>query len=63
MKKLYIQPETEQIQLNIESLLNTDTRGWLTSDEIGANKVTMMFDDEENGSDDDQSPYGLWDEE
>lgn len=62
MKKIYIQPETEQIQLNIESLLNTDTKGWLTSDDIGANKVTMTFDDEDNGSDD-NSPYALWDEE
>ena len=63
MKKIYIQPETEQIQLHIESLLNTDTKGWLTADDIGANQVNMIFDDEDTDSEDTNTSYALWDEE
>lgn len=63
MRKKYIQPEAEQIRLQVESLLNTDTKGWLTSDDIGANKVNMMFDDENTDSDEDPMSHELWDEE
>lgn len=62
MKKTYQQPMIERHQVKTESLLITDTKGWIDENDIGANRLGLAFDVEEESDDENQRPQ-LWDEE
>lgn len=51
----------ERHQVKTESLLITDTKGWIDENDIGANRLGLAFDEEE--SDDENQRPQLWDEE
>lgn len=51
----------ERHQVKTESLLITDTKGWIGANDIGANRLGLAFEEEE--SDEEYQRPQLWDEE
>lgn len=63
MKKLYIKPVVEQYITNTESLLNTDSTGHITPEEIGAKENNLIFDEDEFGDTWGVDSNNLWGDE
>ena len=61
MKKTYQKPVIERYQIKTESLMITDTKGWIGENDIGANRLGLAFDEEEESDEECQRPQ-LWDE-
>lgn len=59
MKKIYCKPQTQTYIVHVESLLNADSPGFQSGDEMEAKKMDMVVDDE---FDSPLSHNTLWDD-
>lgn len=51
MKKKYLKPVLEEYSTKTESLLNTDSNGWITPPDIGAKENNLIFEEDDNFGD------------
>lgn len=63
MKKIYVKPIVEQYITNTESLLNTDSTGHITPDDIGAKENDLFFDEDMFGDTWGEDTNNLWGDE